>query len=906
MVQKKKIKNFSVSVPCKVQCQFRAFTLVEVLIGTFLILIIFLGIFGAFRLGLKVTQQSRARIVATALANHQLEKVRALPYASVGVIGGFPEGVLESSTTTISNNIEYKIETRVDFVVDAADGLVPPDDECPNDYKRVQAKVSWPGMFGGEVKLVTDIAPENLAQECATGGGILSVSVFDAYGIMVASPLIEVINPETEETVKTATPSTGQHYFSLPAASYRVVVSKEGYSTERTYNSDEIATPEKPNPIVLEGQLTEISFSIDKVSTFLVTTMTPPTPYKIYYVRKTGNDSNDGLSPETAFLSIQKAASVMESGDMVYVGAGIYNEEITPQNSGSAARDISFVADTDGSETGDPGDVIVQGLTYGFYIYNKSYITIYGFKITGATSDGIYVDNQSNNVKLIKNTIYSNGRHGIHIYYSDYAYLGHNDIYQNSQKGIFLNNRSNYSTITQNTVFSNGQEGINLYYSSNAKITWNNSYSNNGYGIFLDNRSDNNTLKNNSFYLNQADGIRLYYSSSNTLSHNSSYSNTGTGIFLDNTCNENSLTNDLLYDNALDGIYLYNSQNNVLGNNTIYRNYRDGIFLDNGSNDSTVRDNIIAQNSRYGIQVYPTVTFTISYNDLWQNGTDYYMEEPWGPLLPGEGDISLDPLFFDPDGPDNTLGNANGTDDSFHLSQIEAGQATTSPCVDGGSNSALNLRLDTKTTRTDEITDTGTVDMGYHYTITSPPEEPSEPSPPSGGYIIANATFHLQGAKIIGRDVEENPVYKYSKDHTTDSNGQIAILNLEWDSYTFSVDPATGLDLVDTDPSPQPINLPPDTRLSVNLYLEAENSLLVIVKNQDTLEPIFSATVRLSNTGLGYDVTQYTNEKGETYFIPLDSATYNLEIQALGYLDFGETLSISGDVTEIVALEQVE
>jgi hypothetical protein len=94
--------------------------------------------------------------------------------------------------------------------------------------------------------------------------------------------------------------------------------------------------------------------------------------------------------------------------------------------------------------------------------------------------------------------------------------------------------------------------------------------------------------------------------------------------------------------------------------------------------------------------------------------------------------------------------------------------------------------------------------------------------------------------------------------------------------------------------------------LSVDLYLEAENSLLVTVQDSETLEPIFSAAVRLYNLNLGYDVLQYTDEDGQTYFIPLDLATYNLEITAPGYSDFASTVSVSGDETIIVELELSE
>ena len=250
----------------------RGFTFIDILVGISLMLIVFLGIFGAFQLGIKVVGQSKAKITATAIANQQIEHIRNLSYESVGVIGGFPEGVLEIATSTQQNNIEYTVESRVDYVVDTADGVATPEDECPNDYKKVEVKVSWAGRFQGEVALVTDVSPKNLAQECADEGGILSVSVFDAYGIMVSSPLIEVKDPETSLTLKTASPINGEHYFSLAASVYKIVVSKSGHSSERTYGTDEIATPEKPHPMVLEGQLTEISFSIDKVGSMTVQT----------------------------------------------------------------------------------------------------------------------------------------------------------------------------------------------------------------------------------------------------------------------------------------------------------------------------------------------------------------------------------------------------------------------------------------------------------------------------------------------------------------------------------------------------------------------------------------------------------------------------------------------------------
>jgi len=431
----------------------KGFTLVEVLIATFLILVIFIGIFGLYQLGLQVVGQSKNKIIATSLINAELEKIRNLPYQSVGVQGSFPSGLLESQSTINRNNVTFVIERRVDYVVDPLDGISPPQDECPNDYKKVEIKVRALGRFSVQLSASTDIAPNNLAQECAEGGGILHVRVCDGTGQMISSPLIEIKNPLTNDTLKSATPLGGEHYFALAAASYKVVVSKSGYSSERTYGTEEVTFPLNPHPLVLEGELTRISLSIDRLSNFSVNAIT---------------------------------------------------------------------------------------------------------RING--------------------------------------------------------------------------------------------------------------------------------------------------------------------------------------------------------------------------EMFP----------------------------------------------------------------------------------------------------------------------------------VSNVTFNLRGEKIIGYDSQQNPVYKYSQNHTTDFLGHIDIFNLEWDNYNFSITPPSSLNLVETEPGPQPISLPPNTTLTVTLNLSSENSLLVTVQDLQTSAPIFSAQVHLFNSEISYDLTQYTNENGKTYFIPLEAGTYNLEVAAPGYRSWSGQISVVGQTTIVVQLENEE
>jgi len=119
----------------------KGFTFIDVIVGVSLMLIVFLGVFGAYQLGMKVVRQSRNKITATAIGNEWLERIRNLPYGQVGTIGAapsppYPVGVLESATSTILNNIQYDVAITIKYIADETDGLASPEDECPNDYKQ--------------------------------------------------------------------------------------------------------------------------------------------------------------------------------------------------------------------------------------------------------------------------------------------------------------------------------------------------------------------------------------------------------------------------------------------------------------------------------------------------------------------------------------------------------------------------------------------------------------------------------------------------------------------------------------------------------------------------------------------------------------------------------------------------
>lgn len=876
----------------------RGLTFLEALISVFLIAIVFLGIYGAYQLGMWVVGNSKAKFTALSLSTQEMERLRNLNYPDV----------VSTTTYQTVNNFNYKIETSVMCVDDEKDGKAGTGDGCICDYKKVRVKTSWSGKFKGEVYLDNIISPRNNIEECQVPAGVISISVFNAIGEAVEDSEIEVKNATTGEIYLGTKVGPGEYEYIVPPAKdvYKISVTKENYSQSRTYakgeiyNGKEIATPAnqcfaRPQATVLNAQRTEISFCIDYLSNFLIKTLEARAK-KIYYVRKTGSDSNDGLTPNSAFLTIQKAASVAQPGDWVLVGAGEYEERVEILNSGTSDNYIYFVADKDGIYTGDKGEVKISGKDFGFYISSKKYIEIYGFKIENTTSSAILISgSNAGYIKIYQNIISNNSGNGIYVDGASNIEVIKNEIFA-SQIGIYLKNSSN-SQIKANKVYQNSSDGIKVESSNSVSLIFNESFSNGGKGIFILTNSNNCEIKNNLTYLNNGAGIEVFdHASQIEILNNKSYSNSGAGIsFKGNISNANKILSNLIYSNSGPGILLSNNcVNNDILNNTLFLN-QNGILIELNSNNNKIKNNIVASSSFSGIKVSESTNIEEDFNDLWQNNPNY------DGISPGPSSISVDPLFVDPDGNDNILGGENGKDDSFHLSQIDAGQSTTSQAVDKGSDTASNLGLSEKTTRTDNVTDSGIVDMGFHYSLETPP---SVSFPHPFGPKISNVQFNLRGEKYVGEDKRNKLIYKYSTTTQTDPNGNLKIYNLEWDNYHFSDFVAAGqsLDLILSYPSQMPIYLAPNTTTTVLLGLKAENTLLVKVFDASTLVPIGFAEVKIQNGGT--TKIEITDQNGEAYFIPLAPGWYQITTKAQGYATSTNSVHVVGHVEKTIFLQK--
>ena len=99
-----------------------------------------------------------------------------------------------------------------------------------------------------------------------------------------------------------------------------------------------------------------------------------------YFVRKTGNDGNGGLSKGDAWLTITYALGEISNGDTIIIGAGDYSGEALDL---SGLSDVRILGDRHGTKTGDAGAVEVSSCTATDYAYIEHITTTGDMEVTG-------------------------------------------------------------------------------------------------------------------------------------------------------------------------------------------------------------------------------------------------------------------------------------------------------------------------------------------------------------------------------------------------------------------------------------------------------------------------------------------------------------------------------------------
>lgn len=136
-------------------------TFIDIVIGVAFFSMIFMSLFIVATLSAELVSSTKAKTVGMSLAHDHIENIRSLSYASVGIIGGSPSGIIPASHEIVVHGVTYTVETAVVYADDPTDGVGQGDsDGNPNDYKRVHIEVSWDfKQEGRSFALVTLVAP---------------------------------------------------------------------------------------------------------------------------------------------------------------------------------------------------------------------------------------------------------------------------------------------------------------------------------------------------------------------------------------------------------------------------------------------------------------------------------------------------------------------------------------------------------------------------------------------------------------------------------------------------------------------------------------------------------------------------------------------------------------------------
>jgi len=254
------------------------FTIIESLIGIAIFLTLIGAVYGTISVIFKQARINQENTTLSYLASQKLEITRNLPFSKIGTISGNPHGDLADFANPESVSLDtgsYELYYEVTYVDDTADGtILLGTDPAPNDYKQVKLYVKN-NATNKITSFVTNIVP--LGLEEMGDGGALFVSVIDAVGQPVPNATINITNTGKGINLTRTSDANGKWVeVGLPNSvnDYHIVVTKNGYSSDQTYPS----TIGNPNPIksdatVLIGQVTAISFDIDKLSSITYNTL---------------------------------------------------------------------------------------------------------------------------------------------------------------------------------------------------------------------------------------------------------------------------------------------------------------------------------------------------------------------------------------------------------------------------------------------------------------------------------------------------------------------------------------------------------------------------------------------------------------------------------------------------------
>jgi Right handed beta helix region len=205
----------------------------------------------------------------------------------------------------------------------------------------------------------------------------------------------------------------------------------------------------------------------------------------VFHVATNGSNSNPGTAAQP-WLTIQKALNTLTAGQRAQVHAGTYAENLQMDRAGSPVAPITVeaapgeraVVDAAGSHPLEVGGSGAYFRFSGFVIQDAPgnsggnvdvyghHVEISGNEITNGQDQGVYTDEESHHVQILRNWIHHNGRgvihqsHGIYLQGDDHL-VANNVIHDHPEGfGIQVYDKGDRAIVTGNTITGAGHSGI--------------------------------------------------------------------------------------------------------------------------------------------------------------------------------------------------------------------------------------------------------------------------------------------------------------------------------------------------------------------------------------------------------------------------------------------------------------
>ncbi|WP_437835721.1 right-handed parallel beta-helix repeat-containing protein [Sorangium sp. So ce1153] len=265
-----------------------------------------------------------------------------------------------------------------------------------------------------------------------------------------------------------------------------------------------------------------------------------PAAATTFYVDDTGDDANDGLTPRTAWATLQHAVDTIGPGDTALVLEGLY-EGCRIESSGEAGRPKTLrAAPPWGAVVVEPGPNNQHGSNIEVELFDGvvEHWVIDGFEIVDGPRSGVDVRG-TRDITVQKCHVHDSGRTGIFTAFSDGVVVQYNESELNGEHGVYISNSGDFPVVRGNLLHDNFASGVHMngdrtitpgdglisFATVEANVIWENGVGG-ASAINCDGVSDS-VIRSNLLYRNHASGLSLYaIDGSEGSSRNEVYNNT--------------------------------------------------------------------------------------------------------------------------------------------------------------------------------------------------------------------------------------------------------------------------------------------------------------------------------------------------------------------------------------------